>query len=119
VARAMNKSMPPEAVVTFDRAEGFEIARSFGIVSGEASLGRNIFASTFRSIGAFIGIASLDCLTDAERARGDALAQLRDNAESLGANGVVRLQFAASERGDGSTRVIASGEAVLLTPVPA
>jgi len=108
----------PEAVVTFKRLEGFAVSRSFGIVSGEAFLGRNLFASTFRTIGTLIGLGTADCLTDAERARGTALAQLRDNAELLGANGIVGLQFAASEQGDGSTRVIASGEAVLLDPAP-
>jgi uncharacterized protein YbjQ (UPF0145 family) len=108
----------PEAVVTFERLEGFAVSHSFGIVSGEAFLGRNILASTFRTIGTLIGLATADCLTDAERARGTALAQLRGNAELLGANGVVGLHFAASEQIDGSTRVVASGEAVLLDPAP-
>ena len=37
----------------------------------------------------------------------------------MGANGVVGLQFEASEGADGATRVVAFGEAVLLEPSPA
>jgi uncharacterized protein YbjQ (UPF0145 family) len=109
----------PEAVVTFARLDGFVVSKSFGVVRGEAMTSRNILFATFRSIGAFIGVASFDSPSDAERARGDALARLRGNAELLGANGIIGVRFAASEGSDGATRVIASGEAVFLTPVPA
>ena len=108
----------PEAVVTFARLEGFSVARSFGVVRGEALTSRNILAATFRSIGALIGLASIDYLSDAERARATALDHLCKSAERLGANGIVGLSFSASEHLDGSTRLIASGEAVLLDPVP-
>ena len=108
----------PEAVVTFDRLDGFAIVTSFGNVRGEGVAPRNLLRSTFRSIGAFIGFAPVDYLTDAERARSDSLCALLGEAEQRGANGVVRLKFDASELGDGSTRVLAYGEAVLLEPVP-
>jgi uncharacterized protein YbjQ (UPF0145 family) len=108
----------PEAVVTFERLDGFAVARSFGKVRGEAFLPRSILRSTFRSIGTLIGVASPEYVTDAERARGEALARLLSDAQALGANGVVGLNFDASEQDDGSTRVIAVGEAVLLEPVP-
>jgi len=108
----------PEAVVTFDQLDGFRVVKSLGLVRGEAVAPRNFLRSTFRSIGSFIGLAPVDYLSDAERARTESLAQLLGNAESLGANGVVALQFDASEQGDGSTRVRALGEAVLLDPQP-
>jgi len=108
----------PEAVVTFDRPDGFRIVQSFGLVRGEAVTPRNFLRSTFRSIGSFIGLAPVDYLSDAERARTESLAELLGQAEGLGANGVVGLQFDASEQVDGSTRVRALGEAVLLEPQP-
>jgi uncharacterized protein YbjQ (UPF0145 family) len=107
----------PEAVVTFDRLDGFVVTRSYGVVRGEAFLPRNVLRSTFRSIGALLGI-SADYLTDAERARADALTRLLGRAQALGANGVVGLGFEANEQDDGSTRVIAFGKAVLLEPAP-
>ncbi len=108
----------PEAVVTFDRLEGFVVVTSLGNVRGEAVAPRNVLRTTFRSIGAFIGFAPVDYLTDAERARSESLAALLGEAEGRGANGVMRLHFDASEQSDGSTRVLASGEAVLLEPAP-
>lgn len=104
----------PESVVTFDRIDGFRVVRSYGYAHGEATRPRNLLRATFRSLGAFIGLAPVEYLTDAERARGDSLAALLKKAEETGANGVIGLQFQASETPDGSTRVLAFGEAVLL-----
>jgi len=111
--------MTLESVTTFDRVEGYRVVRSFGRVHGQASRPRNLLKHTFRTIGALIGLAPIDFLTDAERTRTDSLAALLLRAESLGANGVVGLQFEASESPDGGTRVVAFGEAVFLEPAPA
>jgi len=108
----------PEAVVTFDRPDGFRIVRSLGVARAEATRPRNLLRATFRSIGMFIGITPLEFLTDAERARADAVTALIADAERLGANGIVRLQFEAQEGSDGSTVVSAVGEAVVLDPAP-
>ncbi len=107
-----------EAVVTFERLEGFRVVKSLGTARGEATTPRNFLRATFRSIGSFIGLAPVDYLTDAERARGESLLELRGNAARMGANGIVGLQFDAREQSDGSTRVLAYGNAVLLEPVP-
>ncbi len=108
----------PEAVVTFERLEGFRIVTSFGFVRGEAVTPGNFLRATFRTLGSFIGFGPVEYLTAAERARSGSLAALLGEAERKGANGVVRLHFDASERQDGSTRVLAYGEAVLLEPMP-
>ncbi len=108
----------PEAVVTFERLDGFAIVASYGSVRGESVTPRSLLRATFRSIGAFIGFAPTEYLTDAERARSESITALIGHAERLGANGVVSLQFRASEESDGSTRVLAIGEAVLLEPTP-
>ncbi len=109
----------PEAVVTFERPDGFVVLKSFGTARGEAVTSRNLLRATFRSLGSFIGFAPLDYPTQAERARAESLAALLGNAERMGANGIIGLQFDAREQGDGSTRVSAFGEAVLLEPQPA
>jgi uncharacterized protein YbjQ (UPF0145 family) len=112
------RAIVPEAVVTFDRLEGFRVLRSLGTARGEAVTPRNMLRATFRSIGSFIGFAPVDYLTDAERARTESLAALVAHAEALGANGVVNLRFEAGEQSDGSTRVVAQGDAVVLDPPP-
>ena len=75
--------------------------------------------ATFRSLGAFIGLTPIEYLTDAERARAESLVVLIRKAERLGANSIVGLQFQATEAPDGSTRVLAFGEAVILEKNPA
>lgn len=107
-------AIAPEAVVTFERVDGYRVVRSFGYAYGQATRPRNLLRATFRSLGAIIGISPIEYLTDAERARTDSLAQLLRRAEATGANSVIGLQFQASEGPDGSTRVLAFGEAVLL-----
>jgi len=108
----------PEAIVTFDRLDGFDVVESLGPARGEAVTARNFLRTTFRSIGTLIGITPLEYLTDAERARRESLAQLLGNAERMGANGVVGVHFDATELFDGSTHVLAYGEAVILRPEP-
>ncbi len=107
-----------EAVTTFERVEGYRVVRSFGYVYGNASRPRNVLRATFRSIGALIGLAPVEYLTEAERTRTESLQVLLEKAETMGANGVLGVQFQASEGPDGATRVLAFGEAVLLEPGP-
>jgi uncharacterized protein YbjQ (UPF0145 family) len=112
-------ALTPDAVTTFERIEGYRVVRSFGYAYGQASRPRNVLKQTFRSIGQLIGLAPVEYLTDAERTRADSLEVLLRKAEGMGANGVIGLQFQASEGPDGATRVLAFGEAVLLEPAPA
>jgi uncharacterized protein YbjQ (UPF0145 family) len=111
-------ALSADAVTTFERVEGYRVVRFFGYAYGQASRPRNLLKSTFRSIGALIGLAPVEYLTDAERTRTESLDELLRKAEGMGANGVIGLQFQASEGPDGATRVLAFGQAVLLEPEP-
>lgn len=105
-----------ENLVTLDLPHGYRILTSYGRVTAGATCPHNMLRATFRSIGAFIGLAPIEYLTDAERAREEALESLRENAERLGADAVIGIRFDAIEQHDGSTSVIAYGEAVRLAP---
>lgn len=105
-----------ENLVTLDTPDGFRIAGSLGTVSGSGSRPHNALRETFRSIGAFIGLAPIEYLTDAERAREEALSVLARRAEALGADAVIGICFEAGEDAEGSTRVTARGNAVRLEP---
>jgi uncharacterized protein YbjQ (UPF0145 family) len=104
----------PNDVVTFDELEGYRTVRVFGYVSGIASRPRNRLRSTFRSLGMLIGLSAGEFLSDAEQLRGETLDALRLRADALGANAVVGLQFYVSEGSDGSVKVVAFGQAVLV-----
>ncbi len=105
-----------EMLVTLDVPDGFRVVRALGTVSGSATRPHNMLRATFRSIGAFIGLAPIEYLTDAERGREDALEQVRAKASGLGADAVIKIRFEAIEQPDGSTQVVAFGEAVRLVP---
>src|SRR5579872_3945862 len=107
-----------ENLVTLDVPDGFRVLRELGRVTGSATRPHNMLRATFRSIGAFIGLAPIEYLTDAERARADSLSALISRANALGANSILGLQFQVAEQSDGSTRVVAFGEAVVLDPDP-
>ena len=104
----------PENVATFDELAGATIVRRYGYVSGIASRPRNRFRSTFRSLGMLIGLAAHEYLTDAEALRRESLDALLARGNALGANAVIGLSFHVSEGSDGSCKVVAFGEAVLL-----
>lgn len=101
-------------IVTFEELEGYRIVRVFGYVSGIASRPRNRLRSTFRSLGMLIGLAAGEFLSDAEQLRSEALEGLRERANAYGANAVVGLQFYVSEGADGSCKVVAFGQAVMV-----
>ena len=105
-----------DAVVTLDRVEGFRVVKSFGFVRGSARRPRDVLRSTFRTIGAFIGLAATEYLTEAEKAREESLTELRKEAGRRGANGIINVHFQTRETNDG-TQVLAYGEAVFLEPL--
>ncbi len=103
-----------ENLVTLDAPDGFKVARSLGRVIGRASRPHNLLRSAARTLGALFGLAPIEYLSDAERAREEALEELCRNADALGADAVIRIRFEAAEGDDGSTSVVAFGEAVVL-----
>lgn len=100
--------------MTFAQIDGYAVARRLGYVSGVASQQPSRLRATFRSIGALIGIARDELLTDAEILRTQAIALLCERAGELRANAVVNTQFHVSEGPDGKCTVVAFGEAVVL-----
>lgn len=104
----------PHDVVTFAEPDGKRIVSRYGYVSGIASQPRNRLRSTFRSLGMLIGVSPNEFLSDAEHLRDEALSGLYKRADVLGANAVIGLSFHVSEGPDGSCKVVAFGEAVLV-----
>jgi uncharacterized protein YbjQ (UPF0145 family) len=102
------------AVVTFESIDGYRVVRSHGYVSGTATRQRSLLLDGFRGLGALIGLAGSEWITDAEALRRPALEALRAQAGQRGANAVINVQFHASERPDGSSTLTAFGEAVVL-----
>lgn len=102
-------------VTTTPTVEGKRITRYFGIVTGEAILGANVFKDVFGGIRDIVGGRSGTYERELKRARDMALAELEAQAQQIGANAVVGvdLDYEVLGANNGMLMVSASGTAVL------
>jgi uncharacterized protein YbjQ (UPF0145 family) len=103
-------------VTTTPGIEGKRITRYFGIVTGEAILGANLFKDLFAGIRDIVGGRSATYEAELHRARDIALNELEDQARQLGANAVVGvdLDYEVLGSNNGMLMVSASGTAVFV-----
>ncbi|MBZ8133150.1 heavy metal-binding domain-containing protein [Afifella sp. IM 167] len=98
--------------------EGRVIREYFGVVTGEAILGTNIFRDFFAGIRDIVGGRAGAYEKSLREARDTALAEMQAEARALGANAVVGVDIdyesiSIGERG-GMLMVSASGTAVFV-----
>ena len=103
-------------IVTTPSVSGSRIAKHFGIVSGEAILGANIFRDIFAGIRDIVGGRSAAYEQELRKAKTIALQEMEQQAGDLGANAVVGvdLDYETIQVGGGMLMVSASGTAVRL-----
>ena len=103
-------------VTTTPGIEGKRITTYFGIVTGEAILGANVFKDLFAGIRDIVGGRSATYEAELQRARDIAITELQQRAKSLGANAVVGvdLDYEVLGSNNGMLMVSASGTAVLV-----
>ena len=103
-------------VTTTPNVEGSPIREYFGVVTGEAILGANIFRDVFAGIRDIVGGRSGAYERVLREARDAALAEMTDEAQRRGANAVVGVDLDYETIGDtGSMLMVsASGTAVRL-----
>lgn len=105
-------------VVTTPAVPERRTVRTFGMVSGDAILGANIFRDFFASIRDIVGGRSAAYETELRRAKEVALQELESEAAALGANAVVGvdLDYETIGMSQGGTMlmVCVSGTAVLV-----
>ena len=95
--------------------EGQRITKYFGVVTGEAILGANVFKDLFAGLRDIVGGRSATYEAELHRARDLALTEMQDQARQLGANAVVGvdLDYEVLGANNGMLMVSASGTAVL------
>jgi uncharacterized protein YbjQ (UPF0145 family) len=103
-------------VTTTDSLQGQQIVQYYGIVSGEAILGTNIFRDFFAGIRDIVGGRSAGYEKALREAKDTALKEMTDSARSLGANAVIGVDLdyetISIGEGGGMMMVAASGTAV-------
>jgi uncharacterized protein YbjQ (UPF0145 family) len=101
-------------VTTTNSIEGKRIIDYKGIVSGEVIVGINVIKDMFASVRNFIGGRSKGYEEELIKARNNAMKELEERAEQLGANAIlgVDIDYQVLGADNGMMMVIASGTAV-------
>ena len=101
-------------LTTTNTLENKNINEYLGLVSGEAIIGANLFKDLFASITDIVGGRSSSYEGVLKEAKEDALKEIQENAEQLGANAVVGIDLDYETIGNrGSMLMVsASGTAV-------
>ncbi len=101
-------------ITTTPQIEGKKITAYFGVVSGEAIMGADLFKDLFASIRNIVGGRAAAYENELRRAKDIALTEMTDNAKALGANAVVGVDLDYETLGQGGNMLMvsASGTAV-------
>jgi len=103
-------------LTTTPSLEGKKISRYFGIVTGEAIIGANLFRDIFAGIRDIVGGRSGSYEEVLREAKQNAMTEMEENARRLGANAVVAVDLDYETIGSNGSMlmVTASGTAVLV-----
>ena len=104
-------------VTTTNVVEGRKVTQYFGLVSGEAIMGANIFKDIFAGIRDIVGGRSASYEKELRKAKDIAIAELIENAKAMGANAVIGVDLDYETIGGGTGNMLmvsASGTAVII-----
>jgi uncharacterized protein YbjQ (UPF0145 family) len=104
----------PVYLSTTPEIPGKKIVRSLGIVFGQTVRTRGFLGRFAAGIEALVGGRSEAYLSEIEKARNEALGDLMRKAATMGANGVVGIDFETSEILEGFIVITAVGTAVIV-----
>jgi uncharacterized protein YbjQ (UPF0145 family) len=105
-------------ITSTDSLEGRKIYEYFGLVTGQAILGANIFKDLFAGIRDIVGGRSAAYEKELNRAKDIAIQEMVASAEALGANAVVGVDLDYETIGGTGTSMLmvsASGTAVKIS----
>jgi len=102
-------------LTTTPNIEGKKITQYFGLVTGEAIIGANIFRDIFAGIRDIVGGRSGSYEEVLREAKENALSEMTENARRLGANAIIGidLDYEAIGTNGSMLMVTSSGTAVL------
>jgi uncharacterized protein YbjQ (UPF0145 family) len=102
-------------LTTTPSIEGKKIKQYYGLVSGEAIIGANLFRDIFAGIRDIVGGRSGSYEEVLREAKNNAIEEMEENARRLGANAVVGIDLDYETVGNNGSMlmVTASGTAVL------
>ena len=99
-------------IVTTDAIEGKKIVEYYGIVSGDAIVGANVFRDVFARVRDVVGGRAGGYEAALRGAKDHAVEDMIEEAERLGANAIVGVDLDYEVVGDSMLMVSANGTAV-------
>ena len=105
-------------VVTTPGLPGYEIVKVLGSVHGLTVRTRGVGGKFIAGIEGMIGGEVTAYTSECEKARGESLKRLIENASKMGANAIVGVDFETSDILQGTATLFAAyGTAVIVKPV--
>jgi uncharacterized protein YbjQ (UPF0145 family) len=95
-------------ITTTPQIEGKKITAYFGVVSGEAIMGADIFKDLFANIRNIVGGRAAAYENELRRAKDLALTEMADSAKALGANAVIGVDLDYETLGQGGNMLMVS-----------
>lgn len=95
--------------------DGKQIGKYHGLVSGEAILGANIFRDLFAGIRDIVGGRSAAYEKELRRAKDLAIQEMTEQAQALGANGIVGIDLDYETVGQGGSMLMVSASGTAVT----
>ena len=102
--------------VTTETVTGQRVVEVLGMVEGSTVRARNLGRDIVAAIKSLFGGEITEYSELLMEARTEAMARMTEQAEALGANGVVNVRLATSVIMTGATELFAYGTAVVLEP---
>lgn len=99
-------------ITTTSTAEGRPVQEYLGIINAQSIIGANIFKDIFAGLRDVFGGRSRTYEKVLEQAKEDALRELTQKAQALGANGILGVDLDFETVGGSMLMVIATGTAV-------
>jgi len=101
-------------VVTTENVTGYRVKEVKGQVFGVVVRSRGIVGNVMAGLRSFVGGEITEYTTLLEEARRHAVDRMVQNAQAMGANGIVMMRFDSSEIGQIMSEIVAYGTAVSL-----
>jgi uncharacterized protein YbjQ (UPF0145 family) len=97
--------------------DGYQIAKSLGVVRGITVRSRSVFGTIGAGIQTLVG-GNITLFTElCEQTRGEAFEMMVNHAQEIGANAVIGVRYDATEIMQGVTEVLCYGTAVVVKPL--
>ena len=101
-------------IVTTNDAPGYRVVKTLGLVRGITVRSRNAISDVVGGLQSMLGGRVETYVKLAEASRAEALQEMVEHAQAMGANAVIGMRYEANEIMEGVTEVLAYGTAVVV-----